>query len=143
MSSAIIVTLLQCSGLKATEMQHHHHPTPPKRKSLWKYLYMEIPTFYIEEVLLCFLRRSCFSSTNKFCVRALLTSLTRIWWPPQISSPIWSLGQSASVCCYLSFTHTASTHRRLRERGFILHDKPVKPLHNNAILYWPKAHGGL
>jgi len=66
MSLAITVNLFQGSGLKATEMQHQHHPQK-------KAVTLEVPvlTFYTEKVLLCFLRRSCFSSPNKFSVICL------------------------------------------------------------------------
>lgn len=60
MSLAIIVTLFQCSGLKVTEMQHHPPMYPTKKEADWKYLYMEIPTFCIEEALLWFFEEELF-----------------------------------------------------------------------------------
>lgn len=47
MSLAIIVTLFQCSGLKATEMQHHHDQSgsdfPKKEVTLEVLVHGNIP----------------------------------------------------------------------------------------------------
>lgn len=131
--SLVIINIFQCSGLKATVCPsiHTHKKSHFGRTCTWKNL-----SFCIEEGLLCFLRRSCFSSTNRPVCMLCMLHWHQSDGHPRSALPLGHMDKT--VFQYPNFTPTASVHRRL-----ISHDKTgKKPLHNNAILCWVKARSG-
>lgn len=103
---------------------------------------MEIPIFYMEEVLLLFSSLNeelflkylqvpcvcftCFINMNLMDIRAAVP-----------------FDHTDKMLQYFMTQISYTAHKTVRESGFVLHDKPLKTLHNNTIPYLLKAQRGL
>lgn len=104
------------------------------RTCTWKCL-----KFCIEEGLLCFLKRSCFSSTSRsvcmLCFACYINTNLMGTWGQHCHLVTWTKHFSI----LLSQFHT---HSQRAQKTDLAWQNCKTPLHNNAILYWLKAQSG-